>query len=236
MARGDIQIDTEVNDLRIEKVNSNPYITSSWSYVDVLNYVEIEVLVPFQYADGIDSTLDWRTLVATTRSLGEIDDSYDALQVLVSYRYIDTNGLKQTITTLQLAHEPEGDTIRYLTVQLFNELVVDAGKQKDFLYNYRKDADTSHEYFILNTLVLGDFVVENSVNQNEYILLNANEGSFLQNPTFGVGAGNYIQAPTNDETFLQTIVDKFAQDALRVLGIQKSEEVIEVQSEDFNRE
>ena len=84
-------------------------------------YVEIEVLNPFQYADGVGSTLDWRGLVATTRSLGEIDYSYDALQVVVSYRYIDTNGLKQTITTLQLAHEPEGDTIRYLTVELFND-------------------------------------------------------------------------------------------------------------------
>ena len=82
-------------------------------------------------------------------------------------------------------------------------------------------------------MVLGDFVAEDNVLQNEYILLNSNEGSFLQSPTFGVELGNFLQAPSSDSQILQTIVDKFAQDALRVIGISKNGETINVQSEDF---
>lgn len=234
MARGDIQIDLETNDLKIEKTNSNSYVSASWEYISALNYVEVTAIIPQQYVDGFNSSLDWRTLVAPVRSLTPIDETYNDVEVRFSFKYLDFNGLTVDIATFQLANESSDDTIEYLYGQQYNELLNKEGDE-EFVFNYRKDSVTNHEYFLMTVLVLGDFVVENNLNQNEYILLNANEGSFLQNPTFGVNASSYIQSPSSNETFLQTIVDKFAQDALRVLGIQKSEDVIEIQSEDYNK-
>ena len=236
MPRGDIQIDINTNDLRIDRSKSNTYLSTSWRYDDISDVVILSINVPQNFADGNNSSLNWRQLLAPIRSIESIDNSHDSLPVHLEFTYNDSNGLKNIISNLQLAYDSEDSFIEYLTVSRLNSLVSASEANEDFVFNYRKDADTDHEYFILNILVLGDFVVEDNINQNEYILLNANEGGFLQNPTFGVGAANYINSPTSDDQFLQIIVDKLAQDSLRVLGIQKVNEVIELQSKDFNRE
>lgn len=234
MPRGDVQIDFETNDLKIEKFKLNKYVKSSWEYNASNNTVTVSVEVPRQYADGSVPSLDWKSYVAPVRFLEEITGANDTSEVRLYFYYVDLNGLSVPISNLQLANENSEYSLRYLDVQNYNELISGKREEEEYVFNYRIDASTGWEYFVMNVLVLGDFVVENSVNQNEYVLLNGNEGSFLQNPTFCVGAKNYIQAPTNDEGFLQTIVEKFAQDSLRVLGIARINDVIELQSEEFN--
>lgn len=93
---------------------------------------------------------------------------------------------------------------------------------------------TEIESFAFESVLLGDFIVENSVQQNEYILLGSGEGSFLQNPTYGVDLSNYIQSPNSDQDLINLIVDKFSQDALRVVNIEKNDGEISVESEDLN--
>tara|TARA_R110000765_G_scaffold245498_3_gene347625 strand:- start:395 stop:1141 length:747 start_codon:yes stop_codon:yes gene_type:complete len=94
--------------------------------------------------------------------------------------------------------------------------------------------ETLIETFVAESILLGDFFVEDSIPQNEYTLLNINEGAFLQNPTYGTGMSKYIQSPNSDNDIINIIVEKFAQDSLRVMGIEKNNEIINVESEDFN--
>lgn len=94
---------------------------------------------------------------------------------------------------------------------------------------------TKFEYVIVNPLHLGDFVIEDYIPQNEYILLNANEGSFLQNPLQGVGLMKYLQSPSTSEEMINEVIEKFANDALRVLGIRKNGDNLTIETEDYNK-
>jgi len=97
------------------------------------------------------------------------------------------------------------------------------------------ETSVSVESFVIETVFLGDFDVRDDIQQNEYVLLNINEGSLLQNPTYGVGLGNYLHSPTTDQDLINLVVEKFAQDLLRVTKISKNDGLLSVESEDFNK-
>ena len=81
--------------------------------------------------------------------------------------------------------------------------------------------------------MLGDFVVEDSVEQNEYMLLNIAEGSFLQSPISGVGLNRFLQSPIGGQEIIDIITNKFTLDSLRIITLDVDATTISVTSEPF---
>ena len=234
MARSDVQIDLATNDLKIEKSKSNVYAGNSWRYDSALDVVIVSIQIPREYSTGLDENRDWKTYTASTNNLQKIDAIYVSKLVELEYTYLSIDGLTFAISKESLADYSQGYTPKFLTVNDYNLIIEEADLvEDDYIFGYA--SQESSAYFIINRSVLGDFVVEDKISQNEYILLNASEGSFHQVPLQGVGIGNYIQSPTSDQQLLDKVVEKFAVDALRVLGIVKNDDNITIETEDFNK-
>jgi hypothetical protein len=236
MARSDVQIDLATNDLKIEKSKSNVYAGNSWRYDSALDVVIVSIQIPREYSDGLDNDKDWKAYTPSTNNLQKIDVIYVSKLVELEYTYISIDGLTFVISKESLGNYSDeyGYAPNFLTVEDYNLIIEEADLvEDDYVFGYA--SQDSSAYFIINRGVLGDFVVEDNISQNEYILLNASEGSFHQVPLQGVGIGNYIQSPTSDQQLIDMVVEKFAVDTLRVLGIVKNGDNITIETEDFNR-
>jgi len=93
----------------------------------------------------------------------------------------------------------------------------------------------SKEAIIVSKVVMGDFVVEDSVSQNEYILLNIDEGSYLQSPISGVGLRNYLQSPSGGQEMVDVIVSKFSLDNLGIVQLDINDSTISITSEPLEK-
>lgn len=87
----------------------------------------------------------------------------------------------------------------------------------------------------VSSVKLGDFVAEEAVEQNEYILMNINEGEFLKSPISGVGIKNYLQSPSGGQEMVDAITSKFSLDNLRVMKLDINETTIAIKSEPIEK-
>ena len=241
MARGDARIDFSTNDLLIEKSGGDIFVPNSWRYDSDKDIVYVSLELPRQYSDEFDETRDWRTHTPVCERFQAIDSIYDSKEVYIEYTYRNLADLSVAIDSFPATQKGIGSEVIYMTVVEWNILLDSiVGNKKSLIFDYREyyvstDVETiENKVIFVRDLILGDFVIEDNITQNEYLLLNANEGSFLQHPLQGVGIGSFIQSPSSDQSLINTVVEKFAQDTLRVIGIQKIEETLTVESEDFN--
>ena len=241
MARGDIQISLETNDLKIEKSSNNIYATNSFRTDELVDVVVVSIVIPKEYSDGFTSndSFDWRNYTPATKDLEKIDDPLHHSKVVhLEYVYIDSNGLNIPIAEHSLVTYGSGNTVKFLTALEYNELIDEAIlADNDFVFGYAMQVieNVTYELFSIKALTLGDFVIEDHIPQNEYILLNAKEGSFLQVPLQGVGLGNFLQSPSTSQELIDTVIEKFAQDTLRVIGIVKNDDNLTIETEDYNK-
>jgi hypothetical protein len=132
------------------------------------------------------------------------------------------------------------DEVTRLTVERFNEIINEVGSEKNDMFSVYgasqsvTDVTTNNDFVAINKLLMGDFVVDDYIPHNEYILLNANEGSFLQTPLQGVGIAKYTQSPSSNQQLIDNVVEKFALDFLRVVDISKDVDNLIIESEDYN--
>jgi len=237
MSRGDIQIDTSTNDIKIERADTNEYASNSWRYDSSNNIVFISLEIDKDYANDLIPSKDWKNFGVATEKLSVIDSSYDSADIYIEYMYLDAFGGSVSINISRGVFYSDGDTPKYITVADFNQIVNEiktTDEDLTFGYSEYDDGSTVYGHIVIKRVVLGDFVVEDNVIQNEYILLNVSEGSFLQNPLQGVDINSFLQSPSTEQQLLDTVVEKFAQDSLRVMGIRKVGDSLIVQSEDFN--
>tara|TARA_R110002020_G_scaffold171353_1_gene361348 strand:- start:270 stop:977 length:708 start_codon:yes stop_codon:yes gene_type:complete len=233
MARGDIQISLEDSDLRIEKSKNNSYPPYSWRHDSADNTVILSVKLPREFSPENINGVDWKSYLAPISSKELIDNTYDSSLVYVEYYYTKNNGL-DTVLSKSQAILLEEDRVTYPNIQEYNELLSSLEKNQDLLFGFNFDEASGDNNFLIEAKVLGDFVVKDFLPQNEFVVMNASEGSFLQHPTFGVGLRDYIQSPTSSDELIQRVTNKLAQDGLRVIGINTKDGLLSVQSEEAN--
>lgn len=240
MPRGDVNLDFDTNDLIISKSLNNVISENSWKYDGATGNVVVSILIDRKYADGANDFDDWRTVNPASNKLLEIDSVYNGSSVHISYSYIDSKGLLNSIGSFIATSRDYSGTLQPFNVYDWNIYTSSVLSNQSIIFSYEKNyvdsggTQTAYESMYVRKAILGDFVVEDNKTQNEYILLNINEGSLLQNPLQGVGLQNYIQSPSSNESLVNAVVEKFALDSLRVIGIQKTDDNLTIESEDYN--
>jgi len=230
MARGDIKIDYDTNDLIFNKSATNVVNKTSLIYDSSLDIATLRIEIPE------DQSLNdaWKTYEAYVDGFVDISVGEETTPVNIEYFYTSSLGQAILIKSLSMSVFEDGESEpTTITVADFRTIYDTITSNKESLRI--KYFSSTIESFFSKVVFLGDFYVKDDIQQNQYILLNINEGALLQNPTYGVGVANYAQSPTSDQDLLNTIVEKFAQDLLRVTSIKKLEDSISVESEDFNR-
>lgn len=79
-------------------------------------------------------------------------------------------------------------------------------------------------------IVNGDFVIEESTQQHQLLLLMSNKGEWKQNPDRCVGVSNYIENKDNGAVSRE-IHTEFARDGMKITSIKVDNQNIEVEAE-----
>ena len=230
MARGDIKIDYNTNDLRIENSSSNVYNEAIFnSDADP----KIVITIPFSHTSDA-----YKSYQAHIKVLPTIDVSFDADPIKMAFAHIDENGLHSEITQLfnvsilDVDGVPTNATV--LELKTLAATALAAGEALRF--SYRDTSVDPFSVYFCESKMLGDFVASGTegenITQNEYIILNINEGSLLQDPLQGVGIQKYIQSPSSNQDIINEITEKLALDALTVIGLEIVGSKISIKSED----
>jgi len=69
----------------------------------------------------------------------------------------------------------------------------------------------------------GDFVIEESTEQHQQLLLLSNKGDWRENPATGVGALAYLKDVKEDSGLMPEIKEQFEKDGMQVNNIQETD-------------
>ena len=195
MARGDIKIDYDTNDLVFKKSTSNVVNAVTFGAWGIPQIGRLRVEIPENQSLN-DSWKTYETYVDGYIDTSSVAGSYD---MYVEYFYKTGSGQEIVIKLLPMTVFEDGESEP--TTMIVSEFIAIndtiAANKESLKIKY---FSSTSESFFYKTVFLGDFNVKEDIQQNQYMLLNINEGAILQNPTSGVGAANYAQSPDYDQT------------------------------------
>ena len=178
----------------------------------------------YEFAQSLDTRAVAIEFYARGFSVGDVDETSGGINGVEAYWAIKDDARFSHIVDL---NNTPSRTASYIPT-------TNGDGFKDLESSSSSGVKSLREFILVDNLLLGDFVAEDDIPQNEYILLNAKEGSFLQNPLQGVGIHGYTQSPSSNQQLIDNVVEKFALDSLRVIGISKVGDDLSIESEDYN--
>lgn len=171
--------------------------------------------VPLQVL-GTNNLDQYRTGVLEISAYVKLPASFAGTNyILVYFYHMDRNGAEIRSPKLPLIN----GKAQLLDVNGLNEV-----SPGGYLIKYHKDIPVTYEGYngamVAENYEQGDFVIDNSIPQNEKMLLLAGKGNILEHPLKGVDVLQDVNGNVDRDTMREKIVREFEKDELNVLHFE----------------
>ena len=226
MSRADINIDITSGDDLIFDNSNNPFFNESQWEGEEGGYPVLGVRLAEEGANVLQPQNELSIDTFTKIPKSNVTEN----KFLIYFYYIDNLG-NRTETAKHFAIDEKQRSIAPFNAQKIDKighnLIYDPTAPETYL---GRDGG-----IIVRTFENGDFFIEDSIEQNEKMLLIANKGNMLSNPTNGVEITREINGISDRDGVKKRIRNEFSRDELKItrLEISTVDGTISVDSEEL---